>query len=176
MAKSPYFLFNRVRCFRVTMPPPPRSALHSTPAVKECQMSNFRGVSRSSLFSVTNGNSKGWHMQRCTTCSGRSRHSDKEGREEGGGAVSHHGKPATTWSQKNCFRFSQFGPKIFGPSPRSTTDMAAVWIKVACVAIGIVSMCKVLAEELRRGDWVELWNFLTSTRIITKMVASSPKL
>ena len=133
------------------MPPPP-SALHSTPAATECQMSNFRGVSRSSLFSITNGNSKGWHMQRCTTCSGRSRHSDKGG---GGGRGVQSSRPWDKWearSQKKFFRFSQFGLKIFGPSPRSATDMAAVWIKVACIAIGIVSMCKVLAEELQSGD------------------------
>ena len=88
-------------------------------------------------------------------------------------------RPWDKWearSQKSFFRFSQFGLKIFGPSPRSATDIAAVWIKVACIAIGIVSMCKVLVEELRSGDWVELWNFLTSTRIVTKMMAPSPKL
>ena len=64
-------------------------------------------------------------------------------------------RPWDKWearSQKKFFRFSQFGLKIFGPSPRSATDMAAVWIKVACIAIGIVSMCKVLAEELQSGD------------------------
>ena len=99
----------------------------------------------------------------------------------GGGGEVKSSRPWDKWearSQKKFFRFSQFGLKIFGPSPRSTTDMAAVWIKVASIAIGIVSRCKVLAEELRSGDcaWVELWNFLSSTRIVTKMVASSPKL
>ena len=49
-----YFPF---KCFRVIMPPPPK--LHSTPAAKECHMSNFKVVSQSSLFSITNGNSKG---------------------------------------------------------------------------------------------------------------------
>ena len=176
MAKSPYFLFNRERCFRVTMPP-----LHPPPAAKECQMSNFRGVSRSSLFSVTNGNSNGWHMQRCTTCSGGSRHSDKGGGGREGERGGSHPDPEIRGMlslKKKNFRLSrpQFGLKTFGPSPRSDTDMAAVWFKVACIAIGIVSRCKVLAEELRSGDWVELWNFLTSTRIVTKMVASSPKL